>query len=222
VLYLYAITEATAHPDVRGLHGADVGTICVGRVAAIASEHADLRLEPVEEELWAHESVVEAVMDDAPVLPMRIGSVVQDSGAVVALLRERAADFTKALDHVRGAVEIGVRAAIDPSHLQPSPVAEAGAGGPGTVYMLRPLDRKLQIEELGSRVHEALCGLARDRIAPSTSHETMTLSAAYLVARDRVDEFTDRVAQLQDDTAGLTLVCTGPWPPYSFTAPEGS
>jgi Gas vesicle synthesis protein GvpL/GvpF len=219
VLYVYAITEAGVHPDAAGLHGTPVDTIPAGPIAAVASEHSELRLEPAEEELWAHESVVEAVMADAPVLPMRIGSVVADRAAVVALLRQRAAEFGAALDHVRGAVEIGVRAAVDASRIQPRTLVESG-GGPGTTYMLSRLDRKLQNEELGSRIHVALCSLARDHTPLASSHERMTLSASYLVADERVEDFTDRVGRLEEETAGVTLVCTGPWPPYSFTTGE--
>ena len=42
------------------------------------------------------------------------------------------------------------------------------------------------------------------------------LSASYLVDRDSVEEFRAAVAALDDEHADVTLVCTGPWPPYSF------
>jgi hypothetical protein len=216
VLYLYAITEADSHPDVAGLDGAPVGTICVGTVAAIASEHAELRLEPAEEELWAHETVVEAAMDDGPVLPMRIGSVVEDTGAVVAMLRARGSDFGRALDHVRGAVEIGVRAAVDPAGMPSEAPVDPDGDAPGTAYLLSRLTRKRRLEDIGSRIDTALRELARDHKRLSASPERMTLNAAYLVADDRVDEFIQRAAALQEET-GATVVCTGPWPPYSFT-----
>jgi hypothetical protein len=43
------------------------------------------------------------------------------------------------------------------------------------------------------------------------------LRGAYLVERREVEAFAAGVAELQDDLADLRLLCTGPWPPYSFT-----
>src|SRR5205807_2635684 len=60
--------------------------------------------------LWDHEAVVEAVMQDGAVLPMRFGSVVDD---VEAFLASRRASLVAALSRVRGAVELGVRPAAD-------------------------------------------------------------------------------------------------------------
>jgi hypothetical protein len=44
------------------------------------------------------------------------------------------------------------------------------------------------------------------------------LSAAYLVDRERVDSFRARVEELGEEIDGAAVVCTGPWPPYSFTS----
>jgi glycosyltransferase involved in cell wall biosynthesis len=46
----------------------------------------------------------------------------------------------------------------------------------------------------------------------------MSLRAAYLVERERVDELVSAVQRLERDVEGVTLVCTGPWPPYSFAS----
>ena len=42
--------------------------------------------------------------------------------------------------------------------------------------------------------------------------------AAYLVDRDRIEPFRRRVDELAEDVEGASVVCTGPWPPYSFTS----
>jgi len=34
-----------------------------------------------------------------------------------------------------------------------------------------------------------------------------------------VQEFVDTVAVLQRTTTNLQVLCTGPWPPYSFATP---
>ena len=45
---------------------------------------------------------------------------------------------------------------------------------------------------------------------------TFMLDAAYLVPRARAGRFTDAVADFQARRPEVTVVCTGPWAPYSF------
>jgi hypothetical protein len=65
--------------------------------------------------------------------------------------------------------------------------------------------------------HSALVALARDakQLEPQAPDEI--LRAAYLVDRDAVGAFTARVADLQAAQPDAQILCTGPWPPYSFT-----
>jgi hypothetical protein len=43
------------------------------------------------------------------------------------------------------------------------------------------------------------------------------LRAAYLVDRGAVPDFVESVGAMQEENPHLRLLCTGPWPPYSFT-----
>jgi hypothetical protein len=62
-------------------------------------------------------------------------------------------------------------------------------------------------------VHAALAALARDS---RTRVGVEPLRAAYLVDRHAVAGFVSRVRELQDAQPELAILCTGPWPPYSF------
>jgi hypothetical protein len=42
------------------------------------------------------------------------------------------------------------------------------------------------------------------------------ISAAFLVPRDRLASFQANVGRIADAHPELALLCTGPWPPYSF------
>jgi Gas vesicle synthesis protein GvpL/GvpF len=64
-------------------------------------------------------------------------------------------------------------------------------------------------------VHEPLSALSRSSVV-GRARPPELFRAAYLVERDAVDAFTAAVARLQDAGAGLSILCTGPWPPYSF------
>jgi gas vesicle protein GvpL/GvpF len=212
MLYLYGITDAAGPPDLMGIDGALLRVIGTGTLHAVASEHDDLRLSADEETLWAHEAVVESMMEAGAVLPVRLGSTVDRADSIEDLLRERGSDFTQAIERVRGAVEIGVRGLV----ATPRAAAGASAAGPGAGYMRDQLARKRRIDAVAGRMDEELTSLVRDATEVTGSHERMSLRAAYLVDRDRVDEFVAAVQRLESKADGVTLVCTGPWPPYSF------
>jgi len=65
-------------------------------------------------------------------------------------------------------------------------------------------------------VHASLQPLARESMTRPAPDEGELLRAAYLVERDRVPEVRDEVARLQHEHPELSLLLTGPWPPYSF------
>lgn len=44
------------------------------------------------------------------------------------------------------------------------------------------------------------------------------MSAAFLVPRDRLASFQAIVGRIADAHPELALLCTGPWPPYSFVS----
>jgi hypothetical protein len=58
-------------------------------------------------------------------------------------------------------------------------------------------------------LHEPLAALAVDSRVRSSG-------SAYLVERDALPGFTQAVERLQEAHPELAILCTGPWPPYSF------
>lgn len=219
MLYLYAISDSARLPLIPGLQGMALSVSGEDGVFAVWSDHDEPRLETDEAALWEHERVVEALLEEGPVLPMRFGSWSPDEEAVLELLAERRAEFEPCLERVRGAVEIGVRALVQagsPEHV-PAPTGEAR---PGTTYMLARLNEEKKSAAIAACVHEPLVELSRASRRRSTSLAG-SVNTAYLVDRDNVDPFRATVEKLDESFEGATVICTGPWPPYSFT-PEGS
>ena len=220
MLYLYAITgPADPPPGALGLRDAPLRAVWEDGLCAVVSEHAELQLEASEEDLWAHESAVEALMEQGPVLPMRLGSIVLDEAAARQTLRSRAEEFEAGLERVLGAVELGVRATLDISP-EEAPERPATGAGPGTRYMLGRLAVERDSAEIVRLVHQPLSELARESTRRLRSKPQPTLNGSYLVDRDQVDRFRSRVEELERELDSATIVCTGPWPPYSF-ASEG-
>jgi hypothetical protein len=212
VLYVYAITDSLAAPSGNGLHGAPLRRIKSGELAGLVSEHP-VAPEPDEEVLWAHEQIVEDLMSSATILPLRFGSSVERSEDLIAMLAERREEFMDALERVRGAVELSVRAEL--------PVVSPAEGSSprprsGTAYLMERAEQERRGRSAVELVHRPLAALARHSVAPVGTHDPHQFKAAYLVDAERVEDFGSRVGELNTDLGGTRVSCTGPWPPYSF------
>ena len=197
MIELYAITD---HPTPPLPEVAPLRLVLTGDLAAVCAPAGDIAVSP--DALWRHEAVVEALMEERDVLPVRYGTRFDDEDTAARAVSARRADLMAALDRVRGAVELSLRV-IDPDERAPS-------GGAG--YLRARRDR----EEASRAIHEPLAAAARAAAERPARAPSELLRAAYLVDRDAVGAVTKLVEQLQDANPRLRLLCTGPWPAYSF------
>jgi len=219
--YMYAVVEPPrAAPEQSGLDGSPLRVVSRGELAAVVSDRGEAPLHVSEEALWAHERVVEGLMAGGPVLPMRFGSVLADDEAVQAMLADRQAELSAGLARVSGAVELGVRAAWDPEAAVAGGVGDPAATGPGAAYLLGLSRSRQRARALAERLDSAVGGMCRTRVQRLLSSPSLPVSASYLVDRGGVDAFRGRIATLDAEVQEAKIICTGPWPPYSFTGAQ--
>jgi hypothetical protein len=183
-----------------------------------------------------HERVLSSLLHRA-VVPFRLCSVFSAPGRVVELLEERGEALREALHRVQGRTELGVKVLVDPAALRRASEGEARrrdlACGEGAAYLAGRRQRRRQEErarelagEVAAAVHDRLAGMAVDavRSRPQPRELTgdrrwMALNGAYLVETADRDAFSSEVGRLRArfQRAGIELVLTGPWAPYSFT-----
>jgi hypothetical protein len=209
VIQLYAITDHPGPPlpDVASLelvpHG-DLAAVC-----ARAPEG-----EVTTEMLWEHERVVERLMDDRDLLPVRYGTRVPDAEAAARALRANHDELVESLEFVRGAVEVSGRVVGDG---QPSAMPDAPATPATGVAYMRAKAKKLAAEDdVRQAIHEPLAALARAESIRPAGLPGELMHAAYLVSRDQLASLTATVEELQRVHPGWQITCTGPWPAYSF------
>jgi Gas vesicle synthesis protein GvpL/GvpF len=201
VIWIYAICDRPELPLPRGLEG-----LVEGPLVAVFSREAATPGEATPEALWAHEHVVEQLMADRAVLPLRYGSRVADEDALREVLVSGRDEYAAALARVSGRVELGVRALA--REREPAPVAASGRD-----YVLA----RLRGEGEAAALHAPLAALAADARMLSGRPDEL-LRGAYLVERPEVDRFRAAVERLQTAHPEAAILCTGPWPPYSFAA----
>ena len=232
-IYLYAIID---HPDISacvlspGITGATVSTLAYAELAAVISRlEGDIVI--CEETLWLHEGIVEKLMTEHTVLPVRLNTVVDDEQKLVAILAQNYQRLLADLERVRGKVELAVRVFW---HGRSDRKADAGAmerkvprsssgATIGRDYMGMRLqeERHQQIRRQCAQsvvqvIHGELSGLAAESDCKVLGTPEQVMTAAYLLNTDRVGAFGDRITELVGGHPELRILCTGPWPPYSF------
>ena len=205
MIHVYGVVgrPAPALAATAGLDGAPLRAVRAGGLAAVVSEHPAPG-PPTPARLVEHERVLQALLPGG-VVPVRYGTSAADDAAVAELVGAGAERFGRLLGLVSGRRELGIRI-----HL-------AGAEPPartGTEYLLGRLDRRLAATRLAGEVDRALGPLAVDRRLLGTRPE---LRLAYLVDAGRLGRFRAAVSALR---CAQPVVCTGPWPAYSFVGGE--
>jgi hypothetical protein len=226
----------------EGIDGAAVTEVRVGSIVALASELSTESYGPdvwrahAEDPKWLeqvasrHHAVLQEVVGQADVLPLRLPGIHQDLATLQQVLRDQLASLEHALERIRGHVELGAKVFLVNQTTQQAEAEQRPTSGRD--YLARRSAEASNREEARLRrqkevldAHEAMAHgsthaavNAPQDAALSGRSEPMLLNAAYLVPRDGLDEFVALAERVHDELArdGMTLEVTGPWPPYNF------
>ena len=212
-----------------GVMGQPLEVIPVGPLRVIASPISDrqvLRSPPMDAVL-TFRSVVEAVFEAGPVVPLRFGTVTQSSAQAASLVREKKTPYLNLLHRLTGHVEMGISVDLESEAmaeeggnvLQDTGRGDAGTERPGTTYLRRQRERLVREQ---ARMRQAVAPIQRavtdqvgdvDMTPPTASEDRVSL--AFLIPRDKVEPFREAVKQAQAPGASSAEI-VGPWAPYSF------
>jgi hypothetical protein len=234
--YVYGIIGAD-HPcqldDVEGVGEppTTLRRLDAGRVAAVISD-APRELRAKRRDVMAHQRVLDAMMTQGTVLPMRFGVIARDEESLRDELVEDTDMHLAMLAEVDGRIEINVKVFCD----EDETIREVAAADP-TIRRLRSqpassIEDRIQLGEyvaqaiqtrydhIGKHLYEALDPLA-ERSVPGPPVKDAAVNASFLVDREEVDAFVDAVGRL-DAWFGpdVRLQRIGPLPPYSFVGAQ--
>jgi len=258
-VYVYGIIRAEKGgrepviPFLTGLADNPIRTIAGDGVAALISMVATPQGgAPFEEELkdpelaksliLDHHRVLQCLLNDRTVLPMRFGALFTDGEKVAEMLHEHRQGLLEALERVEGAREWGVKIFCDGSVLRrhlgeksPAVLAAQGelaAAAQGRAFFLQRRIARLGDEEVerivAQEVKESrlrLCEIARAdasmKFQAAAVHgraDDMVWNGAYLVAKPDEERFFDLIEELRKvhEPLGFHYETNGPWPPFSF------
>ena len=232
MIYVYAIADRPQRPlpEQLGLNDAQLAKVVCRDIAAVVSACDDARLSNGADELWRHEAVVEALMRERTVLPVRFATLLPTPRHVAELLCRAYRALARDIARVRGRVEIGMRflaaCANDADADCACAVSDGDSPGGahrGSAYLRAKLAdlqhrrarRRVELRRVRD-VYELLASHADASTLDGDPETAHAISAAFLVPRDGVEVFRNLVGEVAGAHPELALLCTGPWPPYSF------
>lgn len=241
---IYAILSEKNNPEklntillgMKGLAGTVLYTVYFDEITAVVSDINRANLITDQSNAIAYASVIEKLVEQFSLLPMRYGSLMESRDSINKMLERNYPEFQQNLQKVENKYEFGLKIFCDSGKLKAELRAKSETdtktptksvpGIKNSVYR-NYVNKKLKehrIEELvliyvDSVIAEITGYLARlnavNKFKKIVS-ETNIISAIFLLGKDKKDKLIQAVENLQNQYPGLTFVLTGPWPPYNF------
>lgn len=236
--------------------GCPVYPLRVGSLVVIVSRLPEERFSPallekkLKEPAWLaqkarlHQAVVEAVMHQGPVVPMRLMTLFKTDGSLKKALLPHQAAFKGFLKYTRDKAEWALKVYLDKARARryllkgckdPKGLTEKASGSPGGRYLLeKQRQRKAEEGLLGlassasEDVSRRLSALSEDFKGLKPLHRSITsrpwdmlFNGAFLVADKTLKAFRKEVNSLARGyrQRGFIFHLSGPWPPYNFCPP---
>ena len=205
-----------------------------GELAALVRRVDGDRVELRRETVVEHSDVLSAALEHGPVLPLRFGHVMPDEEAVRMHIAGRSAELEQRLDELEDRVEMNVKAVYREETLLREVLAEnPSLAAVGRQIRGRPPEathfERIRLGEGVAQAVESKRAVDGAAIlhelepgavavaAEAPKHERVVVSAAFLVERDRLedfDELVERVSRERAERMQFTLI--GPRPAHSF------
>jgi hypothetical protein len=218
-----------------GERGDIVHTVHFEDLAAAVSNSPVVEYDSSRRNMMAHTLVLEEVMQDFTILPIRFGTVAPSVEAIQEkLLKRRFGEFHGLLQEMEGRVELGLKAfwyedVIFNEIVEESPpicrLRDSLMGRPSeeTYYERIRLGEMVEAtmwkrrDEDAEKILTPLRSLVYETRVNKVVTDRMVVNAAFLVDEDRQAEFDAMVERL-DQEMGKRLIFkyAGPVPPYNF------
>lgn len=238
-LYLYAIIDFNDQIEgpIRGLKGAGIFNIPHRDIGAAVSEADGIAREASDANVIEHEAVVEKLMDDFTVLPVRFQTVFESRDDLLSMMQSYYANFRSNLERLRNKIEFGVKVIWPGDEVRQKIIDTLERGGqkepelsasPGRRFIEKKFESYRADKELEAKadkfikIMDAFLGkFAAEKKLRKLKTENLLLDAVYLVERSQERDFRETFWQVQSSHPGLKFMFSGPWPAYNFVASSG-
>jgi hypothetical protein len=222
-LHVYCLVEPveTLPTSLHGVAGVLVRQLDIGDFSFLVSDFPDRSVPVTRGNALAHAAVIQSVLRETTPLPFRFGTLVTAEQLENYVTAKREA-LKSRLEQVRGCIEMNVKIISDHKWTDVCPAIETQET-PGTAFLSEKRREILGSEARAAeakRVAEWLEGQVGEVVRQSDIKTNLTgrllLAGAWLIERERVDQFRIKVAEARQQRPDLHFLLSGSWAPYSF------
>ena len=212
--YIYCIIgtgeEKNLGPIGIGGRNDEVTTCCYQDIGMVISNHPFVRLAVNRRNTVAHETVVERVMEEFSVLPVRFCTLATDVEEIRDLLAARYREFKDLLEDMDRKIELNIKGLWK----NMGKVSLQTKMSIGTLVENALSEKKKKEMD---HIIETFGATAATHKRNSTIGDEMFMNAAFLIDKGREKEFDDRINELSEKYEDrIKFIYAGPFPPYNF------
>ncbi len=234
VIYTYGVIDSKDRIDetIFGLEGAGVYNVSYRDIGVAVSELREKIQEISDANVLKHEEVIETLMTKFTALPIKFPTIFNTKEDLLSMVEFYYQDFKDNLAGLRNKVEFGMKViwpqdtikqriinACNKSNHSLSISADSKAKS-----FLKEKFKQQQIEkefqEEANRciavVDDYFNKIAIEKKLKRLQTDNLLLNAAYLVEKDKQDDFKKAFEQLKSTPGDLKFLFSGPWPCYNF------
>ncbi len=222
-----------------GIDGREVYTLTFEGIAALVSRlplegFASMPKETLLRNLTVYQSVLEQVMNESPVIPVKFGSLIDGDEAVIRILKRGKDQIAQSLKEMDNRIELDVVALWSDLNSVLTEIGqteeikelkeEAGSKSKGEILKMQiktgkrvkaMLDEKR--ESLKAEIMVPLREIAENQCIHSLMDDSMIMNTAFLVQRENAPRLEEIVQGLDRRYEGrMTFRIIGPLPAHSF------
>ncbi len=233
-LYIYGIIDSSdrINEPIYGLDGACVYNISYCDIGGVVSELSEQLQNVTKNSVLAHEEVIERLMGHFTVLPVKFDTVFDGRDCVLSMMQSYYRHFKDNLNRLRDKFEFGVKVIwpadkikkrIRNSHKKNEHEMPIPDGSSNKKFMRKKLEKYRINEEFEKKANKFInvmdiffSKFAVEKTLKKLKTENLLLDAAYLVEKDRQDDFKEAFEHVKSSQPDFKYLFSGPWPAYNF------
>jgi hypothetical protein len=203
-IYIYGIVDGKINVELesRGIGSKERAyLIPLKDVTAVVSNTHFVEYDPTEENVLAHETVIQEIMKkDLTIAPMRFCTILKSRNDVLKLLDSAYYPFKSNILKIRNKKEFGIKLFLDVEK-----------------FKTEVEDIMKKSAEIAEELHKKLEEKSEDSKLDEQITEDMIMNTAYLIRNEKINEFYEAVNNFDKNyTDKIKIRISGPTAPYNF------
>jgi hypothetical protein len=233
-LYLYGIIDSSEQikESICGLEGSVIYNIPYCDIGAVVSEISQPIQKVTEGAVLEHKAVVEKLMTDFTVLPVRFQTVIEGRDNLLSMMQSYYKDFENNLTRLHNKLEFGVKV-IWPAEKIKENITKALKKGKqddsesnssqGRKFMTEKFEKYKIDKEFQAKADKFIrvmdiffSKFAAEKKLGKLKTENLLLDAVYLVEKSQESNFKEAFEHIKSARPDFKYLFSGPWPAYNF------